>query len=75
MSALTHRHALQRLQGEVFAQNVRGEQFFDNDDLIMYLAEANEEIAVRCRIDTPIEIEYFAHGGILPFVLRQLIAA
>ena len=25
------------------------------------------------RIDTPIEIEYYRHGGILPFVLRQLI--
>ena len=25
------------------------------------------------RIDTPIEVEYFRHGGILPFVLRQLL--
>jgi aconitate hydratase len=29
---------------------------------------------VRCRIDTPIEIDYYQHGGILPFVLRQLVA-
>jgi aconitate hydratase len=28
---------------------------------------------VVCRIDTPIEIEYFRHGGILPYVLRQLL--
>ena len=27
------------------------------------------------RIDTPIEVDYYVHGGILPFVLRQLIAA
>ena len=33
-----------------------------------------EEIAVRCRIDTPIEIDYYRHGGILPYVLRQLMA-
>jgi len=33
-----------------------------------------EEVPVRCRIDTPIEIDYYQHGGILPFVLRQLIA-
>jgi aconitate hydratase len=33
-----------------------------------------ENISVRCRIDTPIEIDYYQHGGILPFVLRQLIA-
>jgi aconitate hydratase len=27
------------------------------------------------RIDTPKEVEYFRHGGILQFVLRQLLAA
>ena len=26
-----------------------------------------------CRIDTPIEIEYYRHGGILPYVLRLLL--
>ncbi len=35
---------------------------------------AVEEVPVRCRIDTPIEIDYYQHGGILPFVLRQLMA-
>ncbi|MEW6307062.1 MAG: aconitate hydratase AcnA [Verrucomicrobiota bacterium] len=33
-----------------------------------------ENVSVRCRIDTPIEIDYYQHGGILPYVLRQLIA-
>jgi aconitate hydratase len=33
-----------------------------------------QDVAVRCRIDTPIEIDYYQHGGILPFVLRQIIA-
>jgi len=33
-----------------------------------------EEVPVRCRIDTPIEIDYYQHGGILPYVLRQLVA-
>jgi aconitate hydratase len=32
-----------------------------------------QEIKVRCRIDTPIEVEYYRHGGILPYVLRQLL--
>jgi aconitate hydratase len=32
-----------------------------------------EDVTVRCRIDTPIEIDYFRHGGILPYVLRQLV--
>jgi aconitate hydratase len=33
-----------------------------------------ERIPVILRIDTPIEVEYYLHGGILPYVLRQLIA-
>jgi aconitate hydratase len=33
------------------------------------------EVPVLLRIDTPIEVDYYKHGGILPFVLRQLLAA
>jgi aconitate hydratase len=33
-----------------------------------------EEVPVVLRIDTPIEIDYYQHGGILPYVLRQLLA-
>jgi aconitate hydratase len=33
-----------------------------------------ETVRVICRIDTPIEIEYYQYGGILPFVLRQLLS-
>ena len=33
-----------------------------------------KEIAAKVRIDTPQEIEYFEHGGILQYVLRQLAA-
>nr|WP_309689281.1 aconitate hydratase AcnA [Armatimonas sp.] len=32
------------------------------------------EQPVILRIDTPIEVEYYLHGGILPYVLRQLVA-
>jgi len=35
---------------------------------------AKEEIPVKLRIDTAIEIDYYQHGGILPYVLRQLVA-
>jgi aconitate hydratase len=34
-----------------------------------------KEVTVLLRIDTPIEVDYYQHGGILPFVLRQLLAA
>ena len=33
------------------------------------------EFTARVRIDTPKEVEYYQHGGILQFVLRQLLAA
>ncbi|BAP88709.1 aconitate hydratase [Burkholderiales bacterium GJ-E10] len=32
------------------------------------------EVPLLLRIDTPIEVDYYRHGGILPFVLRQLLA-
>ncbi len=34
-----------------------------------------EEIKLRCRIDTLDEVEYYRHGGILQYVLRQMLAA
>ncbi len=36
---------------------------------------SKQEVPLLLRIDTPIEVEYYRHGGILPFVLRQLLAA
>jgi aconitate hydratase len=33
-----------------------------------------EEVPLRARIDTPIESDYYRHGGILPYVLRHLVA-
>ncbi|MFL5237733.1 MAG: hypothetical protein ACJ8EL_09050, partial [Rhizomicrobium sp.] len=33
-----------------------------------------QSVPVKLRIDTPIEIDYYRHGGILPFVLRELIS-
>jgi len=35
---------------------------------------SSREIQLTLRIDTPIEVDYFRHDGILPFVLRQLLA-
>ena len=36
---------------------------------------AQQRVPVLLRIDTPIEVDYYKHGGILPFVLRSLLAA
>jgi len=54
------------------------EQLKPQQDLTLRVTRANgqsENIAVTCRIDTPIEIDYYKHGGILPYVLRQLASA
>ncbi|TMS58226.1 aconitate hydratase AcnA [Imbroritus primus] len=47
-------------------------------DLTLVINRANGDVhrvPVLLRIDTPIEVDYYNHGGILPFVLRQLLAA
>jgi aconitate hydratase len=46
-------------------------------DLTLVVKRADgsvSEIVVKLRVDTPIEVEYFNHGGILPYVLRSLVA-
>jgi aconitate hydratase len=35
----------------------------------------SQEVKLTLRIDTPIEVDYYRHGGILPYVLRQLLHA
>ena len=34
---------------------------------------SEQRITVKSRIDTPIEVDYYKHGGILPYVLRELL--
>ena len=42
--------------------------------LVIHRANGNiERVALKLRIDTPIEVEYYNKGGILPFVLEQLV--
>ncbi|TMH04407.1 MAG: aconitate hydratase, partial [Betaproteobacteria bacterium] len=36
---------------------------------------SSQDVPILLRIDTPIEVDYYRHGGILPFVLRELLAA
>jgi len=45
-------------------------------DLTLRITRVNgqpENVPVTCRLDTPVEVDYYQHGGILPFVLRQLL--
>jgi aconitate hydratase len=67
---------------------IRGDETFDIEGidgeikpqqdvtLVIRRADGSEQrIAVLLRIDTAIEVDYYRHGGILPFVLRDLLAA
>jgi len=67
---------------------ITGEESFDliglehdikpQQEVTLVIKRANgqsQQVKVLLRIDTPIEVDYYRHGGILPFVLRQLLAA
>ena len=66
---------------------ITGEESFDvlgvgadlqpQQDLVLAIHRpdgSTREVAVLCRIDTPIEVDYYRHGGILRFVLREILA-
>jgi aconitate hydratase len=43
--------------------------------LVIHRANGKTDtVDLLCRIDTVDEVEYYRHGGILPYVLRQLAA-
>jgi aconitate hydratase len=63
--------------GEIYDIVGLGANLKPQQDLTLKITRKNgsvENLPVKCRIDTPIEIDYYQHGGILPYVLRQLIA-
>jgi len=75
---------LQFMEGEDAASlGLTGYETFDIAGIAQNLApgrtlevkvKGGKSFKVRLRIDTPNEVDYYKHGGILPFVLRQLIA-
>ena len=79
---------LQFAEGQtVKSLNLDGSEIFDivgltNDlkprqELQLRITRSNgeqTEVPLLCRIDTDIEIDYYRHGGILSYVLRQLVA-
>ncbi len=54
------------------------EQIKPQQEVMLHITRADgstQEMPLILRIDTPIEVEYYKGGGILPYVLRQLLAA
>jgi aconitate hydratase len=67
-----------RLNGEELIDVIPDPELRPQSDALLAVTRADgsrEELTVTLRIDTPIEVDYYQHGGILPFVLRQLLAA
>jgi aconitate hydratase len=74
----TNAHTLKLDGSEVYEVLGLNANLKPQQDLTLGITRANgqsENVTVTCRIDTPIEIDYYQHGGILPFVLRQLVAS
>jgi aconitate hydratase len=66
-----------RLTGEEFIDVIPDAHLRPQSDAKLVVTRADgsrQELIVTLRIDTPIEVDYYRHGGILPFVLRQLLA-
>jgi hypothetical protein len=67
-----------QLDGSEFVDVIPDPQLRPQSDaqvVIIRKDGSRHEITVTLRIDTAIEVQYYRHGGILPFVLRQLLAA
>ena len=62
---------------EIYSVTGLSESIQPGQNLTLEIKRANgkaESVPVKLRIDTPIEIDYYRHGGILQFVLRELLA-
>ena len=80
---------LQFLDGQSAASlGLRGDEVFDLPDVDAQLQPRQElrvqarrpdggftDFMVLCRLDTPVEVDYYRHGGILPAVIRKLLTA
>jgi aconitate hydratase len=66
---------------------INGDETFDievpdelkpQQDITLVIRRADgsiRKVKLLSRIDTAIEVDYYKHGGILPYVLRDLLAA
>jgi aconitate hydratase len=63
---------------ETFAITGLAGEIRPQQDVTLTITRADgskRDVKVLLRIDTPIEVDYYRHGGILPYVLRELVAA
>ena len=66
-----------RLKGDEVVDVLPDPDLKPRSRALLVVTRANgsrDELEVILRVDTPIEVDYYRNGGILPFVLRQLLA-
>ena len=66
------------IRGDESYEVLLGDDIKPQQDAVLVIrrpGQADQKVKLRLRIDTPIEVDYYRHGGILPFVLRELLAA
>ena len=64
------------LTGEEFVEVIPAADLAPQSEAQLVITRADgskQTVVVKLRIDTPIEVDYYRHGGILPYVLRQLL--
>ncbi len=74
-------------EADVAALHLTGEEIFDiggigenlkpQQDVTLTIKRKDgsaQQVPLLLRIDTPIEVDYYRHGGILPYVLRELVS-
>ncbi|ABX35079.1 aconitate hydratase 1 [Delftia acidovorans SPH-1] len=64
------------LTGEEFVEVIPAADLAPQSEAQLVITRADgskQTVVVKLRIDTPIEVDYYKHGGILPYVLRQLL--
>jgi len=72
---------------DVTSLKLKGEEIFDltgisgsikpQQDVMLTIKRPDgsiQQVELLLRIDTPVEVDYYRHGGILPYVLKELIA-
>ena len=65
------------LTGEEFIDVIPAADLAPQSDAQLVITKpdgSKKTVTVKLRIDTPIEVDYYRHGGILPYVLRQLLS-
>jgi aconitate hydratase len=73
----TNASALHLSGEETFGISAIDDNLKPQQDVLLTITRrdgSTQQVPLLLRIDTPIEVDYYRHGGILPYVLRELVS-